>query len=116
MALGDESAHYLGLNVERTKLILIGAASLMTASAVSVSGIIGFVGLIVPHMVRMIFGPDNRILIPVSAITGAILLVFSDTIARTLLSPVELPVGIITALLGAPFFCYLLRKRKFSFF
>ena len=88
----------------------------MTASAVSVSGIIGFVGLIVPHMVRMIFGPDNRILIPVSAITGAILLVFSDTIARTLLSPVELPVGIITALLGAPFFCYLLRKRKFSFF
>ncbi|MEQ8192404.1 MAG: iron chelate uptake ABC transporter family permease subunit [Candidatus Eremiobacterota bacterium] len=116
MTLGDESAHYLGLNVERTKLILICAASLITASAVSVSGIIGFVGLIVPHMVRMIFGPDNRLLIPVSAITGAVLLVFSDTIARTILSPVELPVGIITALLGAPFFCYLLRKRKFSFF
>jgi iron complex transport system permease protein len=116
MTLGDESAHYLGLNVERTKFILICAASLVTASAVSVSGIIGFVGLIVPHMVRMIFGPDNRFLIPVSAITGAILLVFSDTIARTIISPVELPVGIITALLGAPFFCYLLKKRKFSFF
>jgi len=116
MTLGDEASHYLGVEVERTKFILIIASSLITAATVSVSGIIGFVGLIVPHIVRMIFGSDHRVVLPLSGLVGAILLVFSDTLARTLLVPMEIPVGIITALLGAPFFCYLLRKRKFSFF
>jgi len=116
ITLGDEKAHYMGIDVERTKIIVIISASFITAAAVSASGLIGFVGLVVPHIVRMIFGADHRILLPLSGLAGAILLIFSDTIARTVAAPVEIPAGIVTALLGAPFFCYLLKKRKFYFY
>jgi len=98
--------------VERVTMILVAAASLITAAAVATSGIIGFVGLIVPHAVRLVWGPDHRFLLPMSALIGATFLIIADTLARTLLSPSELPVGIITAFCGAPFFLYLLRRNK----
>jgi iron complex transport system permease protein len=110
--LGEEMATTLGVDVENTRLVLIGAASLMTAAAVSVSGLIGFVGLIVPHWIRLIIGPNHRLLIPVSALSGMLLMVVADTMARTVLSPIEIPIGIIMALVGAPFFLYLLRRRR----
>lgn len=109
-ALGEESARYLGLEVESLKRILIVMATLVTAAAVSVSGTIGFVGLVVPHITRRIVGPDHRILIPCSTLMGAILMIAADAIARTAIRPSEIPVGVITAILGAPFFLYLLRK------
>ena len=112
LLLGEEMASTLGVDVENTRLILIGAASIMTAAAVSVSGLIGFVGLIVPHWIRLIIGPNHRLLIPVSALSGMLLMVVADTIARTILSPLEIPIGIIMALVGAPFFLYLLRRRR----
>ena len=111
LSLGEQAAHHLGMNVERIKLFILIAASLLTASAVSVVGIIGFVGLIVPHIIRLITGPDHRILIPVSCLTGSIFLLWSDTLARTLIPAMEIPIGVITALAGAPFFGYLLKKR-----
>ncbi len=105
MLLGDEAAWQLGVNVEVIKAVLLTAGSLMAAAAVSVSGVIGFVGLIIPpHIVRLLTGPDHRILLPTTALTGAIFLVVADTLARTILAPAELPVGIITALAGAPVF------------
>ena len=110
LQLGEEQARHLGVKVERTKKIVLVLTALLTSIAVSVSGIIGFVGLIVPHIMRMILGPDHKILIPSSALLGGILLVWSDTIARTIIAPSELPVGIITELLGAPFFIYLAKK------
>lgn len=109
-ALGEESAVYLGLNVESLKRIIIVTATLITAAAVSVSGTIGFIGLMVPHIARRIVGPDNRILIPTSALLGAIMMIIADAIARGLMPPTEIPVGVITALIGAPFFLYLLRR------
>ena len=109
---GEESALQLGVDVERLKLISYLCASLITAASVSVCGLIGFVGLIVPHSVRLVFGPDHRLLIPSSALVGASFLIVSDTLGRTLLAPVELPVGVITATFGGPFFIYLLRTRK----
>jgi len=109
-ALGEESARYLGLEVESLKRIIIGTAALVTAAAVSVSGTIGFVGLTVPHICRRLVGPDHRILIPCSALLGATLMIAADAIARTVMAPGEVPIGVITALLGAPFFLYLLRK------
>jgi iron complex transport system permease protein len=109
---GEENAVQLGVDVERLKLVSYLSASLVTAASVSVCGLIGFVGLIIPHSVRMIFGPDHRLLIPSAALLGASFLVASDTFARTLLAPVELPVGVITAAFGGPFFIYLLRTRK----
>ncbi|HET6456582.1 MAG TPA: iron chelate uptake ABC transporter family permease subunit [Armatimonadota bacterium] len=109
-ALGEESARYLGLEVESLKRILIGAVTLMTAAAVSVSGTIGFVGLMVPHITRRLVGPDHRVLLPCSALLGATFMIAADAIARTAMAPSEIPVGVITALLGAPFFLYLLRK------
>ena len=112
MLLGDEAAQNLGVNVEAVKRVLLTAGSLMAAAAVSVSGVIGFVGLIIPHIVRLLTGPDHRILLPTTALTGAIFLVAADTLARTILAPAELPVGIITALAGAPFFLYLLRRQQ----
>jgi len=112
LLLGEESAAHLGLNVERTKIILLGAASLMTAAVVSVSGSIGFIGLVVPHIARMIIGPDHRRLIPLSALFGASFLLIADTAARTVMAPMELPVGIITALAGGPYFIYLLRNKS----
>jgi len=110
--LGEENAVQLGVNVERLKWISYFLASLITAVSVSECGLIGFVGLIVPHSVRLLFGPDHRLLLPCSAILGASFLIASDTIARTLLGPVELPVGVVTAAFGGPFFIYLLRTRK----
>jgi iron complex transport system permease protein len=110
MALGETSAHFLGLHVEAVKRLLLVAATLITAAAVSVTGLIGFVGLIIPHMFRRIVGPDHRLLLPTAALGGAILMVLADTIARTALIPREIPVGVLTALCGAPFFLYLLKK------
>lgn len=115
MLLGEGRAHQLGLEVETTKRILVVTSSFLTAAAISVSGLVGFIGLVVPHTVRLFIGPNHRTLIPASAITGAILMVFADTIARVVISPSELPVGIITALFGTPFFIYLLRTRKSIF-
>ena len=112
LQLGDTQAQQLGVPVERVTMILVAAASLITAAAVATSGIIGFVGLIVPHAVRLVWGPDHRFLLPMSALIGATFLIIADTLARTLLSPSELPVGIITAFCGAPFFLYLLRRNK----
>lgn len=112
LLLGEEMASTLGVDVENTRLILIGAASLMTAAAVSVSGLIGFVGLIIPHWIRLIIGPNHKLLIPVSALSGMLLMVMADTISRTILSPMEIPIGVIMALVGAPFFLYLLRRRR----
>ena len=109
MQFGDEQAHNLGLPVERTKLILILAASLATAAAVSFSGVIGFVGLIVPHVVRILWGADYRRMVPLSILGGASMLLAADALARTIMAPQVLPVGIITALAGAPFFLWLLR-------
>jgi iron complex transport system permease protein len=109
---GEEHALQLGVDVARLRLISYLSASLMTAASVSVCGLIGFVGLIVPHSVRLLFGPDHRLLLPASALGGATFLIVSDTLARTLLAPVELPVGVITAAFGGPFFIYLLRTRK----
>jgi iron complex transport system permease protein len=112
MMVGEEQAGNLGINVNRTRLVLLIAASLVTAVAVSVSGIIGFVGLIIPHVVRILVGPDHRILLPASIVGGALFMMWTDTLA--IISPAELPVGIITALVGAPFFIYLLMSRKKS--
>lgn len=113
IALGEEQANHLGVNTETLKKIMLLFVSLVTAAAVSISGIIGFIGLIIPHIVRLLVGPDHRILIITSALAGAIVLILCDTVARTVMSPSELPVGIITALMGCPFFIYLLvRKRK----
>ncbi len=109
---GEESALHLGVNVARLRLVSYLLASLITAASVSVCGLIGFVGLIIPHSVRLVFGPDHRLLIPACALVGASFLIASDTFARTLLAPVELPVGVITAVFGAPFFVYLLRTQK----
>ena len=110
LLLGEEDAHTLGIEVERTKRILLVASSVVTAAAVAVSGVIGFVGLIVPHMMRLVVGPDHRVLLPTSALAGAVFLVATDTVAR--MGPAEMPVGIITAALGAPFFLYLLTSRE----
>jgi len=108
---GEETALQLGVEVERVKRLLLITASLITGVVVSVSGVIGFVGLIVPHMMRMVFGSDHRLLLPVSGLFGLSFLVLADTIARTIIAPVELPVGVITAIFGAPFFIYLLRRK-----
>ncbi|WMM25785.1 iron chelate uptake ABC transporter family permease subunit [Tissierella sp. MB52-C2] len=112
MLTGEESAQSLGVDVEKTKIYILILGSFMVSMVVSISGIIGFVGLIIPHIVRIVLGPDNRILLPASALVGAIFMIFADTMARTIISPIEIPVGIITALFGGPFFLYLLRKSK----
>ena len=110
--LGERSAQHLGVDVEKSKKYLIIGASLVTASVVSVSGSIGFIGLIVPHIARLLVGPDHKKLYPTAAILGGIFLIISDDLARIVLSPMEVPVGIITALTGGPYFIYLLRKTK----
>ncbi|WP_040950383.1 FecCD family ABC transporter permease [Gorillibacterium massiliense] len=109
--LGEKQAEHMGVNVQVTKLVVLGASSLLTAAVVSVSGVIGFVGLIVPHLVRLFAGPDHKLLIPLSAIVGGIYVVWADTLARLVLSGQEIPLGVVTALVGAPFFVYLLKKR-----
>ena len=112
LQLGEEGALGLGIDVERLKLVLVIVATLVTAAAVSVSGLIGFVGLIVPHIARLLWGPDHRRLLPCSLLLGAIFLIVADGLARTVLSPGEVPVGVLTALCGAPFFLYLLRRGR----
>jgi iron complex transport system permease protein len=116
MQLDEEQAQQLGVNVERLKLILLAAATLITAASVSFVGTIGFVGIIVPHAVRLIWGADHRFLLPLSILTGAILMILADLAARTVLAPTEIPIGVITAICGAPFFLYLLRRRKKAIF
>jgi iron complex transport system permease protein len=108
---GEETALHLGVNVERTKQWLLIVTSLITAVAVSLAGIIGFVGIMVPHLMRLVFGSDHRLLLPVSALFGACFLVVADTLARVVLAPAELPVGVITALCGAPYFIFLLKRK-----
>lgn len=112
LALGERQASHLGLDVERTKWIVLLTATLVTAGAVSVSGVIGFVGLVVPHMLRLIVGPDYRLLMPMSALGGGIYVMWADTIARSALAPTEIPLGVVTAFIGAPFFAYLLIRNK----
>lgn len=112
LQFGDEQAQQLGLNVSRAKRIILIMASMTTAAAVAFAGIIGFLGLIVPHVIRLWFGGDYRKLLPLSIISGATALLFSDVIARILLAPQEIPVGIITSLAGAPFFLWVLRRSK----
>jgi iron complex transport system permease protein len=116
-ALGEEGAAYVGIEVERDKLVILALGSALTAAAVSISGLIGFVGLVVPHAVRLVLGPEHRLLVPASAAVGAAFVVIADLLARTIISSGELPVGIITALIGAPFFIYLLRRsgREYAF-
>jgi len=108
---GEREAQHLGVNVHRVRLVVYVCASLLTGLAVSVSGAIGYVGLLVPHVMRMLFGADYRLLIPASALGGAIAIVAADTLARTVVAPTELPVGAMTAIAGAPVFIYLLRRR-----
>jgi iron complex transport system permease protein len=116
LTFGEEEAKGLGVDTEKTKVVAFGFAALITAIAVSLSGLIGFVGLIIPHGVRLVFGPDHRQLLPVSAIIGSTFLVVADTIARIIVAPAQLPVGVITAIAGGPFFLILLAKytRKVS--
>ena len=116
MQLDEEQAKQMGVNVEKVKLIMLLAATLITASAVSFAGSIGFVGIIIPHTVRLIWGPDYRFLLPLSTVTGAIFMILADTCARTIMGASEVPVGVITAFFGAPFFLYLLRQKKRVFF
>ncbi|MDB4949903.1 MAG: Iron complex transport system permease protein [Gemmatimonadetes bacterium] len=111
LAVGEETAAYLGTHVERTKLIAYGVASLLTAAAVAASGVIGFVGLVVPHVVRMVWGSDHRFLLPASVLLGAAFVVLADALARAAAAPTELPVGVVTAFVGVPFFIWLLRRR-----
>ncbi|MGI6656640.1 MAG: FecCD family ABC transporter permease [Desulfobulbus sp.] len=111
MATGERAAVSLGVNTVRLRVLLLCLCTLMTALAVSVSGIIGFVGLIIPHMIRHGIGPDNRVLIPFSFFMGGLLLLFADTLTRAIL-PAEVPIGVLTALLGGPFFCILFKRRQ----
>ena len=112
LTIGEDHATSLGVDTQRVMLTMIVITSIVVAAAVSFSGVIGFVGLVVPHIIRILVGPDHRILVPASVLAGGCLLVITDALARTLMAPTEIPVGIITAMLGAPFFVYLLRRRK----
>ncbi len=112
LQFGDDQAQQMGLRVDRVKLVIIGAASLTTAAAVAFAGIIGFVGLVVPHVVRLLWGGDYRRLMPLSIIAGAALLLLADIVGRTVIAPQEVPLGVVMALLGAPFFLWLLRRTK----
>jgi iron complex transport system permease protein len=110
--LGDERAGELGVNVERFKRVVLGAASLLVSAAVSVSGLIGFIGLMTPHMARLVLGPDHRLLLPASVLSGAVVMVLADLLARVALAPIEVPVGIVTALAGGPVFVVLLMRAR----
>jgi iron complex transport system permease protein len=114
LAVGDEEARSLGLDVARARLVIVAAATLGTAAAVAVSGLIGFVGIIVPHLVRLAVSASYRVIAPLSVVVGAAFLVFADLIARTVLAPAELPIGVVTALVGAPFFALVLRTSRGS--
>lgn len=112
LQLGEEEAHYLGVDVRRTQRILLVLSALLVAAAVAVSGVIGFIGLVVPHLIRLCAGGDHRWLLPASALLGAMLLLVADTLARTLVAPAEMPVGLLTSLLGAPWFLWLILRRR----
>ena len=112
LSLGEETAGHLGVDVTKTRAALFFAASLVTGAAVAAAGLVGFVGLVVPHALRTLIGADHRLLVPASALAGAATLVLADTAARSVLPPAEIPVGVVTALLGAPFFLVLLRRRR----
>lgn len=116
-SLGEEGAASVGVEVERDKMLILALGSLLTAAAVSISGLVGFVGLVVPHAVRLTLGPDHRLLLPASALAGGAFVVIADLIARIVLAPMEIPVGVVTAVVGAPFFIYLLRRtrREYAF-
>ena len=114
MSIGEETATYLGTNVERVKVVAFGIASLITAAGVAVAGVIGFVGLVVPHGIRLLAGSDHRILLPLSCIAGAAFLALADLLARALLAPTEVPIGVITAFIGVPLFLVLLRRSVLS--
>jgi iron complex transport system permease protein len=112
LLLSEDEASSLGVHVSRTRALLVAAATLMTAASAAAAGLIGFVGLIVPHLVRRLVGPDHRLLLPVSALCGGSLVVLADLVARTIVPPMEIPVGVITALLGVPFFLWLLFRGE----
>jgi iron complex transport system permease protein len=112
LSVGDDEAASLGVNVGRVRLVVVVCATVGTAAAVAVSGLIGFVGIIVPHAIRLVVGPSYRLLLPLSVLVGAGFLVFADVIARTALSPGELPIGVVTAFFGAPFFAVVLRTSR----
>ena len=112
LTMGEETAKALGVEIERVKKLIFVIAALMTGAVVSIAGLIGFVGMVVPHTVRMLVGADHRLLLPASALVGGTFLMVADTVARTVLSPTELPVGVVTALIGGPIFMYLLVKRR----
>ena len=112
LQFGEEQALYLGVKVEIIKRLMLIFVALLTAISVSISGIIGFVGLIIPHIIRLLIGPDHRILLPASCLAGGLFLILADTLARTIVQSAEVPIGIITASIGAPYFIYLLRRRK----
>lgn len=112
LSLGEEYATHLGIHVQQTRIAIIVIGSMLTAAAVALGGLISFVGLVVPHMMRMVLGPDHTRLLPATALAGALFLLLADTVARTIIAPAELSVGVLTALIGGPFFLYLLRKTK----
>jgi len=112
LALGERAARHLGVNVERTRVVLIGVTALLTAAAVAFTGVISFVGLVVPHLIRMVAGPGHRVLVPASALGGALVVVTGDLVARTVLPYQEIPLGILTAVVGGPFFFWLLRRTR----
>ncbi|RFU68001.1 iron ABC transporter permease [Bacillus sp. V59.32b] len=112
MSFGEEQAQHLGVNVQKRKLLLLTAGSILTGAAVAVSGTIGFVGLVIPHLTRLLWGPDHKHLLPLSILIGGGFLILADLVARTVISPTELPIGVITALIGAPVFAVILVKRR----
>jgi iron complex transport system permease protein len=112
LAMGERSAGHLGVDVERLRLTMLAIVALLTASAVAVSGIIMFIGLVIPHLVRMVAGPRHRLLLPASALAGATILVIADLVARTIVAPAELPLGVLTSLVGSPFFFWQLRRAR----
>jgi iron complex transport system permease protein len=112
LTMGDESAQYLGIDVEKLKKVLLVICCIIVGGVVSVSGTIGFLGLVAPHIIRLIAGSDNKKVIPYSALLGAVLLIASDTVGRTIIQPVEIPVGVMTSIMGGPFFIFLLRKQR----
>jgi len=116
LAVGEDAARSLGVDSDRLQRTVFLVSAVLTGAVVSVSGMIGFVGMVVPHLARILFGADHRLLLPVSALGGGILLMVADTVARTVVAPAEIPVGVITALIGGPFFIYLLMTRKYRFF
>jgi iron complex transport system permease protein len=115
MLLGEEPAAHLGIRVERLKLLAIVLGALLTALAVSLAGIIPFVGLIVPHAVRLVYGPGHRLLLPASAVVGSVFIILADLLARTAIAPTPVPLGVVTAVIGAPFFLHLLRRSRSTY-